>query len=82
MATLKKRSNFVESEEGIDIIRILEEMMANSSYNTVSIYNANSLLYPDNRMSFVAKHVSYLNAHPNLDPKTYIANLQLMTRIR
>lgn len=82
MTTLKKRSNFLESEEAEQIREKLRYMAANSAYNTVSMYSSNSADYPDNQMPFIDKHMNYLNAHPNLDAQMYIANLQLMTRVR
>jgi hypothetical protein len=82
MATFKTRSGFLDSEEGLDIRQKLQFMMVDSQYNTSSSYSANSMLHPDNLISFVDKHMNYLNVHPNLDAWMYIANLRLMTRIR
>lgn len=82
MATLKKRINFLESEQGEMIRQVLEHMTADSAYNTIGSYSPNSLQYPDNLMPFVDKHMNYLNAHPNLDARMYISNLRLMTRSR
>ncbi len=82
MATFKTRSGFLDSAEGLDIRRRLQFMMADGQYNTESSYSANSQRYPDNVMSFVEKHMSYLNAHPNLDAGMYLANLRLITRVR
>jgi hypothetical protein len=82
MPTLKKRVNFFDSEEGIRIKQVLVHMAKDSKYNTDSSYSANSMQYSDNLIPFVDKHVNYLNAHPNLDPQHYLANLRLITRIR
>ena len=82
MATFKTRSGFLESEEGVAIRQKLRYMMGDKSYNTSSSYSANSSQHPDNQISFVEKHMNYLNVHPNLDADMYIANLRLMTRIR
>ncbi len=82
MPTAKKRINFFESEEGLEIERILREMALNTAYNTDASYSANSTLYPNNLIPFVAKHMSYLNAHPSTDPQHYISNLRLMTKVR
>lgn len=82
MSTVKKRVNFFESEEGQAIALTLKNMALDEAYNTDSSYSANSELYPDNLIPFVAKHMSYLNAHPSTDPQHYISNLRLMTRVR
>lgn len=82
MATFKTRSGFLDSAEGVDIRQKLQFMMSDKTYNTESSYNANSTRYPDNLMTFVDKHMNYLNAHPNLDARMYLANLRLITRVR
>lgn len=82
MPTLKKRVNFFESTEGLEIKNTLMQMALDQAYNTESSYSANSETYPDNLIPFVAKHMSYLNAHPSTDPQHYISNLRLMTRVR
>ena len=82
MATLKKRSGFLESEEGVEIRQKLHHMTVDSTYNTESSYSSNGMQYPDHLMPFVDKHMNYLNTHPKLDPVMYIANLRLMIRRR
>ncbi|QQS64487.1 hypothetical protein IPO96_02780 [Candidatus Saccharibacteria bacterium] len=82
MSGHKKRINFYESEEGIEAKKLLEAMAENVSYNTESSFSANTNLYPDHEMSFVAKHMAYLQLHPGTDPKQYISNLRLMTKKR
>jgi len=78
----KQRKDFINSEEGIDIKRKLQNMASSSLYNTTSSYSTNSTLYPDSLIPFVDKHMNYLIAHPNLESKKYFANLQLMARVR
>lgn len=80
MATVKKRVSFFESEEGAEIKQTLQLMTKNNSYNTAPTYSANVLRYPNNLISFVDKHMNYLNTHPSLDPRHYVSNLRLMTR--
>lgn len=82
MPTQKKRVNFYESEEGIAAANLLKDMVTNEVYWTESSFSANTNLYPDNEMSFVSKHMAYLQMHPNVDPKQYIANLRLMNKKR
>jgi hypothetical protein len=79
---MQQRTGFLESPEGIDIIRTLRMMMEDSAFNTPDTYSSNNIDYPDNMMPFVDKHLKYLNAHPKLNPNHYIANLKLMSRKR
>ena len=82
MATLKKRSDFVDTEEGREIMLELQQMTSSSQYTTASAYSPNSLLHPDNRISFEDKHMDYIINHPALDARVYLANIKLMTRVR
>ncbi len=82
MAAPKKRSNFFETEEGIEILTMLRGMATNTVYNTESSYSANGEKHPDHLISFVEKHMNYLIMHPNLDAHQYLANLRLITRIK
>jgi hypothetical protein len=81
MPTPTKRSNFFESELGMQIRLTLQQMVKDDKFNTGSGYSANSDLYPDNLIPFVDKHMNYLNSHPKLDSTKYLSNLRLMTRI-
>lgn len=81
MANVKKRINFYESEVGLRIEQILNEMSDDSKYNTNPSYSANTTSYPDNRIPFTEKHMQYLNTHPNIDPDHYISNLRLVTKL-
>lgn len=82
MSTFKKRINFPDSEEGIVTKQKLSMMVSDITYTTESGYNANVLLYPDNDISFVDKHMRYLSEHQNVNPQQYLSNLRLMTRVR
>lgn len=82
MPTIKKKSDFFESQEGIEIERALREMDADSSFSTESSYSANSIAYPDNLIPFVDKHMNYLKQHQNVNPRHYLSNLRLMTKIK
>lgn len=79
---LTRGKTFLESEEAEDIRDLLQRMTLDSSYSTVSSYNADSLAHPDNRISFIDKHMNYLNTHPKLDASMYVANIKLMCRVR
>ena len=82
MATFKKRSDFLESEEGKAIKQRLKQLTLDAKYNTATTYSSNNMTYNDNLIPFVDKHMNYLNNHPKLDADMYLQNLQLMTRIR
>ena len=82
MPTLKKRTNFFETDEGAEIERILLQMEADTKYNTETSYSTNAEMYPDHQMPFVDKHKIFLSTHPTTDPQHYISNLRLMTRVR
>jgi hypothetical protein len=80
MPTYKKKSNFFETPAGLKARQELSAMVADTGFHTVSYYSANTDRHPDNRMTFVEKHMEYLRAHPSTDPDHYLANLRLMTR--
>ena len=82
MSAYQTRSHFVDSEEGKTIKQKLQFMTSDEGYNTQSSYSANSLRYPNNLIPFVDKHMNYLSVHPKLDARLYLANLQLMTRVK
>lgn len=81
MAT-QKRVDFYHSEEGAEALELLTAMAEDAGFNTQSVYAVNTDKYPDNLMSFVEKHMAYLNTHPNVETRSYISNLRLMTRIQ
>jgi len=82
MSTKKKAINFFESEEGLEVLSTLKSMALDGAYNTQASYSANTVTYPDNSIPFVDKHMNYLRAHPATDPRQYLSNLRLMTRIK
>ena len=81
MAT-KSRSGYFDSAEGIDMRKRFKDMVASNQYNTQATYSANSVLYPDNLIPFIDKHMNYLNSHPGLEANKYLANIKLITRAR
>ena len=83
MSAYKQKSGYlIDTEEGESIKVKLQAMVGDKIYNTASTYSSNTTLYADNLVSFVEKHMHYLNTHPQLDPRMYLANLRLMTRVR
>jgi hypothetical protein len=79
---LTRGKAFFGSPEAQEIRNALLQMTRDSSYSTVPVYSTDSTTYKDNLMPFVDKHMNYLNAHPKMEPSTYLANLRLMTRKR
>lgn len=82
MASPKTRKNFLDTEEGKDIKVKLQMMTTEGLYNTAPSYNNNTVLYPDNLIPFVDKHIAYLVNHPMVEPSKYLANVRIITRIR
>jgi len=78
----KKRVYNNATQEEQKIRDALQLMVQDSSYNTEPTYTATSIVYPDGLVSFVEKHMRYLNMHPKLDAHMYLANVRLKTRIR
>ncbi len=78
----KKRPNFLESEEAIEVKRTLLSMQEDDHYNTASSYSADSEKHPDHTISFVDKHMAYLQTHPEVNTSQYLANLRLITKFR
>ena len=82
MASQLKRSGYLDTEEGEEVKRKLQLMADSSSYSTTSSYSPNTLLYPDNLVSFVDRHMNYLINHPSLNADEYLSNIRLMTQVR
>ena len=82
MPTLKKKSDFFETAEGIQVENDLRAMDADTAFSTKASYSANAAVYPDNLIPFVDKHMNYLKQHQNVNPVHYISNLRLMTKIK
>lgn len=82
MATLKRRVNFYESEEGKHVASTLTLLLTDSVYNTEPTYSARKESYPDGNMPFIDKHMQYLEAHPAVDIHQYLSNLRLMIKQR
>lgn len=82
MALQKTRKGYFDTEEGKEFKRQLKLMNSNDAYNTASSYSADNVLYPDNLIPFVDKHMVYLMNHPALEASNYLANIKLQTRLR
>lgn len=82
MPSIKSRPWFADTEKGKEIKRKLQLMTEDDAYNTTATYSANTQLHPDNLITFVDKHMTYLVGHPLLDPDKYLANIRLVTRLR
>ncbi len=82
MASTKKRMDFYASDDGVKTRAILTNMSNDPTFNTSASYTSNTTSYPDNLISFVDKHMHYLNTHPSVDLNHYLGNLRLMSRVR
>lgn len=82
MPTAKKRPDLYTSAEGAKIEEALKNMATDIGYSTIDTYSANADVHPDHLVTFVDKHMAYLQTHPSVDPDHYLANLRLMTRVR
>lgn len=65
-----------------EIVAALESMEADTTMLTTSAYRANTEKWPTNSISFVETHITYLKAHPAVNPSYYLSNLKLMLRTR
>lgn len=82
MSVTKRKSDFNLSEAGVNARQILVRMISDDGYITEPSFSANAVLYPDNLIPFVDKHMDFLRDHPTTDPMLYLSNLRLMTRVR
>lgn len=81
MAYTKKRGGFRDEQEAADTRQMLVEMTQSGEYNTGPSYSSDTETYPDHVISFVDKHMRYIRTH-SVEPRHYLSNLRLMTRIR
>lgn len=72
----------MSTEEEAEILVVLRAMEEDTAYNTPARYSSNTALYPNNSITFSAQHLTYMRRFPDLDPRQYIQNLKLITRIR
>jgi hypothetical protein len=82
MPSIKKKGCFADELEAEETEQCLRAMERDTSFNTVASYSANEILYPNNIMPFVDKHMAFLRSRSGIDPRQYLSNLRLMTRIR
>lgn len=82
MSVAKKKNYLNDTAEGAYVKHELELMVIDGSFNTTSSYSANTKLYANHTITFVQKHLAYLNNNPQVDAVMYLSNLRLMTRIR
>lgn len=73
-----KQKEFLDSEAGSNARRELKKMDGDPMYNTRSKFTP----LQNQALSFVDRHMKYLSEHPKLDPKHYLANIRLMTRLK
>jgi hypothetical protein len=72
----------MNTDEETAVVAVLEAMESDKRYNTPSRYSSNTVLYPNNTISFAAAHLAYIRKFPDVDPHKYILNLKMSTLIR
>jgi len=82
MASVHNKVDFFETQKGVEFKEKLLQMHTSEKYMTASSYSSKSELYADNLIPFIDKHMNYIKSHPQLDPDQYLANLQIVTKIR
>ncbi len=68
--------------EDEEIRAALGVMEKDATMHTNSSYAANTTLWPNNSMTFTEKHITYLKAHPAVNPQHYLSNLRLKIKKR
>jgi hypothetical protein len=66
----------------IQLTATLQAMQDDPSFITQTAYRANTVLWPENTITFIDIHLAYLRAHPKVDTSIYISNLRLRLRKR
>ena len=72
------QQKFLDSEEATAIRKALQGMAADPAFNTAATYTVSQA----HLQSFVDKHMKYLTEHPKVNPRHYLSNLKLMTRVK
>ncbi len=80
MATVKKKTDFLTSEDGQWCRKTLEAMELDKGYHTESSFTIDVIKFPDHEMPFVTTHLTYLAKHSEVNPKHYISNLRIRLR--
>ena len=81
MTVYKKKPDFLTSDEGIKAAEALQLMVLDDMYITKPTFSADTETYADNLIPFIDKHMAYLRSHPAMNPRHYLSNLRLMTRV-
>ncbi len=63
-----------------DIVEALNRLKADNRYATDPAYRGDPAKWPDHQISFIDFHLTYLRAHPGLNPDHYLANLKLILK--
>ena len=73
-----QQQDFLKSPAGLAAQIELKQMASSPDYNTRSIFSSRII----DGMPFAERHMQYLCEHPKLNPRHYISNLRLMTKIK
>lgn len=80
MATVKKKTDFLTSEDGQWCKTTLETMELDMGFHTEPSFTIDIVKFPDHEMPFVTTHMTYLAKHSEVNPKHYISNLRIRLR--
>lgn len=75
-----QQEGFINNVSEDEITTALRSLQRSSLYLTEPTYRGNAEKWPNNQMSFIDFHLSYLKIHPTLDPRQYISNLKLILK--
>jgi hypothetical protein len=75
--TLQQQA-FFRSEAALKAKGELKLMVDDPNYNTRETFSAKH----EHDMPFVDRHMKYMSEHPKMNPRHYLSNLQLMTKIK
>lgn len=68
---------FLDSDEAVTLREELLKMVDDPCFNTNSTYTTDS----SDRLLFVDKHMNYMSKYSNINPRQYLSNLKMKTRI-
>ena len=73
------KQEFLASDVAADIKRQLQQMARDPAYVTKTVYSPSNDGGPDT--PFAEQHLLYLSTHPKVDPRAYLSNLRLKTKL-
>jgi hypothetical protein len=65
-----------------EITAALEQLQADPSMTTNSMYSPSAIEYPGSKLPFVVSHLNYLRKNKHVNASRYISNLKIMIKKR